>query len=128
MPWLFCSSLSLCWCVGVCKVLIVDSREALPGGGYAARGVGVGRCKVEARPTLLVAYSYPTSTSTSKGQATAQVFLQQAETVRVLSRAQAGAQGSVAVTELQEGDQLLLRVSAQGTHIGKPIAAQVNEK
>lgn len=101
---------------------MVDSRVVLAGGGYACRGVGVGRCKVESRPTLLLSYSCPSAPP----QASAQVFLQQAETVRVLS--QAGPEGSVPVTQLKVGDPVLLRLQAMGTHIGRPIAATVTEK
>lgn len=84
----------------------------------------MGRCKVESRPTLLLSYTYPSATTGA--EASAQVFLQQAETVRVLSRA--GPEGSVPVTQLKVGDSVLLRLQSMGTHIGRPIAATVTEK
>ncbi len=80
------------------------------------RGVTVGRCKIESRPVMRVAYAW-------QGK-TAQVFLQQAETVRFVST---GGK-SLAITELKAGDVVLVRSRSQGTHLGRAIEAKVEEK
>lgn len=82
----------------------------------------MGRCKVEPRPTLRVAFHCPMEGGEG---ARGQIFLQQAETVRLV---QPGGRSSLPVTELKPGDPLLLRWQHKGTHIGRPIAASVVEK
>jgi 3-dehydroquinate synthase II len=104
-----------------------------------ARGVTVGRCKIESRPVLKVAFSW---ISSGDGRArSAQVFCQQAETVRFVSPPSgigdgdgAGADdamappASVAITDLKAGDRILIRATEKGTHIGREINAKVVEK
>ena len=101
------------------QLLVMDSDGR-------ARTLTVGRCKVEPRPLLLIEFE--------ADGARGQVFLQQAETVRVLVR---GAQERTpeegrlevrSVTELKEGERLVVRRSSKGTHVGRVIAAQVEER
>jgi 3-dehydroquinate synthase II len=101
-----------------------------------SRSVTVGRLKQEVRPCVLVelessskkkSSSTTTSTNTLKGQ----VFLQQAETVRLGQEDG----GFVRVTELEaqarkesETKQIWLRVMTTGTHIGTAYAGKVEER
>jgi len=101
------------------KVKVVDQS------GHA-RGVTVGRCKIEARPVMKVVFAWDGGGTTRSGQ----VFLQQAETVRFVQPPSApdAAPGSVAITDLQPGDRVLIRAREKGTHIGRAINAKVVEK
>lgn len=57
-------------------------------GGMKWRAVIVGRCKIESRPMLIVTYKYPSTFNTihqnMKDVHEGQIFLQQAETVRMI--------------------------------------------
>ena len=83
----------------------------------------VGRCKVEPRPTLRVEFESSSGGSGNDTTSAAQVFLQQAETVRL-----AGVEGPLAVTEAVVGAEVLTRVTTRGTHVGRTISAKVAEK
>jgi len=52
-----------------------------------------------------------------------QLFLQQAETVRL-----AGEAGGLPVTRAKRGDTVLVRTTALGTHVGRSITARVTER
>lgn len=90
------------------------------------RAITVGRIKQEVRPCILVELDEPTTKSK------AQVFIQQAETVRL------GRDGGkfVRVTELEPSTCLadattqpvLLRITSRGTHVGKKYDGKVVEK
>jgi hypothetical protein len=54
-------------------------------GGAPWRAVAVGRCKTESRPMLLIEYETTSPSSSSSSQQRGTVFLQQAETVRLVS-------------------------------------------
>ncbi|CAM9770487.1 unnamed protein product [Ascophyllum nodosum] len=113
------------------QVLVVNYRGE-------SRPVVIGRLKVEVRPMIMVELQ---GESGSKGQ----LFLQQAETVRLISpvdidnddvsNAGADAGGAeifenwrpLAVTDLEGGEPLFLLEASRGTHIGRPIDAVVNE-
>lgn len=113
---------------------------------YTSRGVAVGRCKIERRPMLLVQFSSSSSSDSEYGRRVVkgQIFLQQAETVRISSLSQQPQQESTSmarsgalsltqwrtlpVTQAAVGDKILLLTSEKGTHVGKRITAQVNEK
>lgn len=76
----------------------------------------VGRIKIEVRPLLLV--------SARVGQAHGQIFLQNAETIRLVR-----SDGTPAsVVALKEGDQVLCRTDQAGRHFGMRIAEQIEEK
>ncbi|EOD30510.1 hypothetical protein EMIHUDRAFT_232870 [Emiliania huxleyi CCMP1516] len=95
------------------RVLAADAR-----GG--SRPLTVGRCKVEPRPLLLVSFEV----EGAKGQ----VFLQQAETVRLLVEGGGGEVSARSVTEVRPGDRLVVRQSRRGTHVGRQIEASVEER
>jgi 3-dehydroquinate synthase II len=76
----------------------------------------VGRIKIEVRPLLLM--------SAQIGGAQGQIFLQNAETIRLVRP-----DGSPAsVVTLKEGDQVLCRTDQAGRHFGMRIAEQIEEK
>uniref|UniRef100_A0A6U4E6N3 3-dehydroquinate synthase C-terminal domain-containing protein n=1 Tax=Phaeomonas parva TaxID=124430 RepID=A0A6U4E6N3_9STRA len=82
----------------------------------AVRAVAIGRLKIERRPHVLLSLS-------ANGVDKATVFLQQAETVRLMTGA-----GPVAVTELEVGATVRGVASLGGRHIGKRIGSSVVEK
>ena len=96
----------------VCVVSSVDG---------SARAAVVGRCKVEPRPTLRVAFEVGGEAG-GEVEARGQIFLQQAETVRLASGSTA-----VPVTSVGPGEALVVRSTAVGTHVGKAIGARVDE-
>eukprot|EP00624_Nannochloropsis_granulata_P007878 evm.model.NODE_9881_length_68592_cov_49.266796.14 len=113
-----------------------------------ARGVTVGRCKVESRPLVKVAFEWGEEGREGLGEEkkTAQVFLQQAETVRFVGSTDGdGKDGEdeirrpeteeekrhgagISVTEVTMGDRILVRAHSKGTHLGRTIEARVEEK
>jgi 3-dehydroquinate synthase II len=118
------------------------------GGGLrlSSRAVTVGRCKVEPRPLLIVSFACDDSIGANGGSSgsggsdggggsgervTGQLFLQQAETVRLVRASIGGGggdgDGAISVTALAPGDVILVRRSAQGTHVGRAISATVTE-
>ncbi len=75
----------------------------------------VGRCKVEVRPMLLI--------RARVGETEGAVFLQNAETIRVVGR-----DGSpVSVVALKEGDEILVRTDVAGRHFGMRIQEDIKE-
>ena len=90
------------------RVLVVSGR--------GSRAAEVGRAKVEPRPTLRV--------DLERGGKKGNVFLQQAETVRL-----AGAAGDpLAVTKAKAGDRVLVAFDDRGTHVGGRISVRVDER
>ena len=84
------------------------------------RPVAVGRLKVEMRPCMIVGIE------TERGDIS-QLFLQQAETVRI----GAPEGGVMSVTDLETAEwpsSILLRSSGSGTHIGRSYDGKVVEK
>jgi 3-dehydroquinate synthase class II len=84
-----------------------------------SKAVAIGRLKVEMRPCLIVGLETP-------GGAVSQVFLQQAETVRLGDE-----DGQcVRVTDLssEEKVNMMLRSTTAGTHIGQAYSGKVVEK
>jgi 3-dehydroquinate synthase II len=106
-----------------------------------ARGVTVGRCKIESRPLVKVKFEWGEG-GREEGK-TAQVFLQQAETVRFVGNPEGvkdweeerfqneeeerHRQG-LSVTDVRVGDRVLVRVKSKGTHLGRTIEARVEER
>ena len=82
------------------------------------RSAVIGRMKIESRPFLLVRYSHPES------QVVGQIFLQQAETVRLISPL--GEMPSV--TSITVGDLLLARIGASARHIGQTVLSVAEER
>lgn len=95
------------------EVLITDAHGA-------SRALTVGRCKVEPRPLLMISYE----AEATEGQ----IFLQQAETVRVLVENDDGAFEPRSVTELKAGERLRVQHAQKGTHVGRRISARVEER
>ncbi|GAB5034105.1 3-dehydroquinate synthase [Nannochloropsis oceanica] len=113
-----------------------------------ARGVTVGRCKVESRPLVKVAFEWGEEGREGWGEEkkTAQVFLQQAETVRFVGNPggdggdgddefrlsgteEEKRQGAgISVTEVIIGKKVLVRAQSKGTHLGRTIEARVEER
>ena len=83
------------------------------------RGVTVGRCKIEPRPMLLI--EFLDVRESTRGQ----IFLQQAETVRLVSTNHGVA---TSVTDLKVGDKICVVSNMLGTHVGRRIVGNVNEK
>jgi len=97
------------------EVVVYDSKTD------SSRSIAIGRLKVEVRPCLMV------NLANDNGDKS-QVFLQQAETVRLGQ----GGESFIRVTELssnpEESVPILLRCSVSGTHIGKAYTGKVVEK
>lgn len=91
------------------EVLIVDAD------GKTSLAV-VGRVKVEVRPMLLV-------TARTKSGREGKVFLQNAETIRVVRPDGA----PVSVVTLEEGDEILVRTDEAGRHFGMRISEDIKE-
>jgi len=91
------------------EVLAVDAEGR-------SRGVIVGRIKMERRPLLLV------EAEASGRRATA--IVQNAETIRFVTPAG----GARSVSELQVGDEVLLRVEEGGRHFGMRIQETIAER
>ncbi len=75
------------------------------------RSVDVARVKIERRPMLLV--------EASTGDRVLKTVLQNAETVRLVTP-----QGSKPVTELQPGDEVLVRLETGGRHFGTNVSEE----
>ncbi|MBT4059013.1 MAG: 3-dehydroquinate synthase II [Euryarchaeota archaeon] len=95
---------------------LVAGDEVLVVSLEGSRAVGVGRLKIEPRPLLLVRYK--------SGDVHGQIFLQQAETVRLMSNIEK----TVSVTHLEAGMQILGSCGEIGRHIGQAISSDVEEK
>ena len=82
------------------------------------RSAVIGRMKIESRPFLLVRFNH------SESGIVGQTFLQQAETVRLISPT--GAMPSV--TSLGAGDLLLARIGTNTRHIGQTVLSVAEER
>ena len=79
----------------------------------------VGRVKVEVRPMLLIKAEVETKEGIREGQ----IFLQNAETIRVVND-----NGEpVSVVTLKEGDRILVRTDDAGRHFGMRIKEEIKE-
>ncbi|MBS71887.1 MAG: 3-dehydroquinate synthase II [Thermoplasmata archaeon] len=96
---------------------LVAGDEVLVVSSSSSRVVPVGRLKIEPRPLLIVRYK------DEEGNA-GQAFLQQAETVRLVSNIEK----PVSVTHITAGAQVIGFQSKLGRHIGKTISSDVEEK
>ncbi|WP_243544227.1 3-dehydroquinate synthase II family protein [Pseudodesulfovibrio tunisiensis] len=93
-------------------VLIVDASGA-------TSLATVGRVKIEVRPMLLIQAEVRSGDTVSTGQ----VFLQNAETIRVVN-----ADGEpVSVVNLEVGDEILVRTDEAGRHFGMRIKEDIKE-
>nr|AIF18504.1 3-dehydroquinate synthase [uncultured marine group II/III euryarchaeote KM3_83_B05] len=96
---------------------LVAGDEVLVVSPSGSRAVAVGRLKIEPRPLLLVRFN---STQYGEGQ----LFLQQAETVRLVLNLEKTA----SVTHLEAGMNILGATATAGRHIGQAISGDVEEK
>ena len=137
-------------------------------GALKWRAVTVGRCKIESRPTLIVTYKYTSTPRVAdpliQNHAAiykvfeGQIFLQQAETVRLIcpfpkTSTSTGASEenqnqvqdpnqisgnsgitrmlthrATPVTEIKIGDEIYVLKNSLGTHVGNRVTATVVEK
>ena len=81
------------------------------------RSCTIGRLKIEQRPFLKINFH---DTNNNEGH----IFLQQAETVRLVSDKGTGC----SVTHVRAGDKILGLSSTKGTHIGHQVSGSVEEK
>lgn len=116
------------------------------GSPMISRAVTVGRCKIETRPMLMVSYfqksidrgrKEDSDSAFSQESYSGQIFLQQAETVRLIAPTLSVSciDGkpvyevvTVPVTQLKSGDSILILRNDLGTHVGSRISANVLEK
>lgn len=96
---------------------LASGTDVLIVGADGKTGIAtVGRCKTEVRPMLLIEAETESGT---KGQ----VFLQNAETIRVVS-----ADGEpVSVVTLKEGDTILTATDEAGRHFGMRVKEEIKE-
>ena len=80
----------------------------------------VGRCKVEVRPMLLIT----AEVSTPQGPVVGKVFLQNAETIRVVN----GEGEPVSVVTIRPGDEIMCRLDDAGRHFGMRITEEIVEE
>ncbi|KAJ8602050.1 hypothetical protein CTAYLR_002767 [Chrysophaeum taylorii] len=97
-------------------ILVVDVHAR------TARPVAVGRLKIETRPHLLVSFAHEVESDTLPREG--QLFLQQAETVRLVS----SDCEPLCVTDLKPGHRIFVSFAKHGTHCGRPIDARVVER
>jgi 3-dehydroquinate synthase II len=88
-------------------ILIVDS-------GGSAKAASIGRCKVEVRPMLMVMVEHNKKEYTT--------ILQNAETVRLVTPS-----GSVSVSDLKKGDEVLVHITEGGRHFGMAVDEKIKE-
>jgi 3-dehydroquinate synthase II len=88
-------------------VLIVD-RDG------STRTASVGRCKIEIRPMVIVSVVHDKKEYTT--------VLQNAETVRLVTP-----NGSVSVSDLKKGDDVLVHLADGGRHFGMPVNERIKE-
>jgi len=88
-------------------VLIVDKKGK-------TRTASVGRCKNEIRPMLIVSVAHNGKEYTT--------ILQNAETVKLVTP-----DGSVSVSELKKGDDVLVHLAEGGRHFGMPVNERIRE-
>jgi len=93
---------------GGTELLAVDSQGR-------TRPVVVGRAKVEVRPLLLLEAEADGTLFTT--------ILQNAETIRLCTR-----DGSISISDLKEGDKVLVRLEKGGRHFGHAVKESVVER
>ena len=79
-----------------------------------AKAASIGRCKAEIRPMLIVTAEHSGSEYTT--------VLQNAETVRLVTP-----KGSVSVSELKKGDEVLVHLTEGGRHFGMAVNEKIKE-
>lgn len=116
-----------------------DKKETA---SFSLSSAFVGRSKIEPRPLVLVSFK----SCNPKCNKESQIFLQQAETVRLLTPKdtlpleeveknvlqlelqEKTSYGAISVTRVKPGQKIFVRFLDLGTHVGKRIFASVREK
>ena len=97
--------------------LVAGDSVAVCNSSGIVRNAVIGRMKIESRPFLLIRYSHPESGITG------QIFLQQAETVRLISPL-----GDMpSVTSVEVGDNLIGLIGTSARHIGQNVLSIAEE-
>ncbi|MDE0707367.1 MAG: hypothetical protein OSB33_00280 [Candidatus Poseidoniales archaeon] len=97
--------------------LIAGDSVAVCNSSGIVRSAMIGRMKIESRPFLLIRYGH------SESEITGQIFLQQAETVRLISPL-----GDMpSVTSVEVGDYLLAYTGTSARHIGQNVLSVAEE-
>ncbi|WP_027177587.1 3-dehydroquinate synthase II family protein [Maridesulfovibrio bastinii] len=97
-----------------------SGREVLIVGADGETSIAVvGRSKVEVRPMLLIT----AVVETAEGAVEGKVFLQNAETIRVVS----STGEPVSVVNVKPGDEILCRLDDAGRHFGMRIKEEITE-
>ena len=137
----------------LCEVKAGDSVQVIDatasyGNKLTGRAVTVGRCKIESRPMLMISYKVTSRFEAAESDSDVtekptlgQVFLQQAETVRLICPLDVTSKNgendkssgvvrhkAVAVTDMKVGEHVYVLESKFGTHVGNRISAKVFEK
>ena len=98
------------------EIVAGDSVAVCNSSGIVRNAI-VGRMKIESRPFLLIRYGHP-----ERG-ISGQIFLQQAETVRLISPL-----GDMpSVTSIQAGDCVFAHIGSSARHIGQDILSTAEE-
>ncbi len=103
--------------------LTAGSEVLIVNGKGKTRIATVGRVKTEIRPMLLITATIKNTKDSSENTATGRIFLQNAETIRVLR-----ADGlPLSVVSLKAGDEILVRSDVAGRHFGMRIHEEIQE-
>lgn len=102
-----------------------DEVTVVSNGGKSSRTAIVGRAKIETRPLLMLETTF---TSEDGHRYHHNVFLQNAETVRVATVKDDNQLGMTSVSALSIGERMLLRTDTKARHIGMPIDEYLIEK
>ena len=86
------------------------------------RSVVLGRLKIEQRPMLKIVGKKHTKTHQNAN--TCHVFMQQAETVRLITSESA----AISITELKQGDLVLGWEGHDARHVGLPVDGGIEER
>ena len=126
------------------SVKVVDASDLGDKGimsSLKGRAVTVGRCKIESRPMLMISYQNKDNINSDSNDlkpvgpnCTGQIFLQQAETVRLVCPAPGDIKDrgkksfqAVSVTNIALGDAIFALRNEFGTHVGNRVTAKVLE-
>ncbi len=98
--------------------LVAGDAVCVCDNGGKFRAAIIGRLKIESRPFLIIRFRH------SETGIIGQTFLQQAETVRLVS-----SQGTMpSITDLEKGNMLLAMVGTSARHIGKNVLSHSEER
>lgn len=103
------------------EILIMDCLDR------TTRSVAIGRLKIELRPCIQLRLMVTTNDDDDDDACCAQLFVQQAETVR-LGQANGKYKRVTDVSSKEEKDETLIRLTNSGTHVGKSYTGKVVER